>query len=87
MAGDQVVGHLGHPGGAGDVHHHALDRAALGLQRALRGLDIARVQVGDDDAGAGFGQRVRGGQADAAGAAGDEGDAVGQLELFEVHAG
>ena len=67
-----------------------LDELAVGLQRRdvardeqaadlLRDILTGLVHVGDHHLGAGAGERSRRGRAEAAGAAGDEGDLAGQL--------
>ena len=65
------------------------DVDALGRRRSSRVCDelggLGRggvVDVGADDGGAGFGQAARDGAADAASRAGDDGDAVREVERF-----
>ena len=56
------------------------DVEVLGPQRLHRGLHVVRLAAGDHDARTGAGERGRGGQADAACAAGDDGHLAMQAE-------
>ena len=75
-----------HALGVGDVHHHDLGLETLGLQAGLARLlgDLA-VAVGDDDLGAGLGQRLDAGEPNAPPAAGDQRGLAVQLEFFQIH--
>ena len=85
MARDYRVMHALHRFGVGHVQQFAFDAVALGRQLFHRAGQQLGIHVGNDDGGAGFGQRFHGGQANAARGARDDGDLVGQFEFIEVH--
>ena len=94
-AGDQDVGAAV---SLGNRLGEALDRAAVGhvelgeiglvggLAQAAFGV-LARVfaDIGDDDLGPALGKRISRGQADASGAAGDDGDPTPEVVFLAVH--
>ena len=69
----------------GDVEGDARGLQPQLLQRGDARLHAVGHHLGDDHLGARLGQRLRAGEADALSAAGDHGDAVVQLQFFEIH--
>ena len=62
-----------------------IDVVALGREFGARPIQRRLIAIRDRDPGAGLGQGFSGRQTDAAGAAGDEGDTIGQPKAFEIH--
>jgi hypothetical protein len=83
---DQVEGGLDRAA-VGDVDTQRECCASVGLDPGGDGLRTGLVEVGHGHCGAGCGEGLRGGLADAAGSAGDEGDLAGEYLLEGEAAG